>query len=322
MDLNYARDTTSGSEGLDLITDLHAAWPDLPLIAMTGWANIETAVEAMRRGARSYVAKPWSNDALVQVLLDEIAHTHATRRVRAGAAREWREAQAMQRALLPSALPDLPGCSLAARWEPASGFGGDYYDVFPLDAHRLALCAGDVCGKGLPAALLLSSLQATVRACADPDPRDMMTRVNAALCRQGAHGRFVTLVLAMFDRRDRTLRFCNGGHNPPILVRADATVSRFDTGGVVAGVFDGATYDSGQVALSAGDRLLLFTDGLVDAGITAGSEFGDDRLVDTAVRYRHLDAQALVDRLFAEVHTWAGPHLDDDSTALALGVGA
>ena len=157
MDLNYARYTTSGIEGLDLIADVHATWPDLPLIAMTGWANIETAVEAMRRGARGYVPKPWSNQALVQVLREEIAHTRDARRARAGAAREWRDAQAVQRALLPSALPDVAGCSLAARWEPASGVGGDYYDVFALDDARLALCAGDVCGKGLSAALLVSS---------------------------------------------------------------------------------------------------------------------------------------------------------------------
>ena len=324
MDLNYARDTTSGTEGLDLIADVHATWPDLPLIAMTGWANIETAVEAMRRGARGYVPKPWSNHALVQVLRDEIAHTRDARRARAGAAREWRDAQAMQRALLPSALPDIAGCSLAVRWEPASGVGGDYYDAFALGDDRLALCAGDVCGKGLSAALLASSLQATVRACAAPGvaPEETMARVNAALCRQGAHGRFVTLVLAVLDTRDRTLRFCNAGHHAPILVRADGTVARLGAGGLAAGIFDTATYEGGRIALSGGDRLLFFTDGLAEAGIGTLREFGDHRLVDAVVRHRHRDAAALVEQLFAEVHAWAGPRLEDDATALALGVGA
>ena len=93
MDLNYARDTTSGAEGLQLIADLHAARPDVPLIAMTGWANIDTAVQAMRLGARGYVPKPWSNDALVQVLRDEIAQARADRRAGTLAAREWREAE-------------------------------------------------------------------------------------------------------------------------------------------------------------------------------------------------------------------------------------
>jgi len=324
MDLNYARDTTSGAEGLDLIADVHATWPDLPLIAMTGWANIETAVEAMRRGARGYVPKPWSNQALVQVLREEIAHTRNARRARAGAAREWHDAQAVQRALLPSSLPEVAGCSLAVRWEPASGVGGDYYDVFALDDDRLALCAGDVCGKGLSAALLVSSLQATVRACAAPDhaPHETMARVNAALCRQGAHGRFITLVLAVLDTRDHTLQFCNAGHNAPILVRADGTVSRLDTGGLAAVIFDTATYVGGRIRLSAGDRLLFFTDGLAEAGIGALREFGDDRLVDAVVRHRDRGAAALVELLFAEVHAWAGPRLEDDATALALEVGA
>jgi len=79
MDLNYARDTTSGTEGLDLISDLHARLPQLPLIAMTGWANVETAVEAMRRGARGYIPKPWNNEALVQVLRAEIDHARTSR---------------------------------------------------------------------------------------------------------------------------------------------------------------------------------------------------------------------------------------------------
>ena len=322
MDLNYARDTTSGTEGLDLIADVHARWPDLPLIAMTGWANVETAVEAMRRGARGYVPKPWSNHALVQVLREEIAHTRAARRARAGAAREWRDAQAVQRALLPSALPDIAGCSLAVRWEPASGIGGDYYDVFPLGETHFALCVGDVCGKGLSAALLASSLQATVRAMAahDTPPDDAMARVNTALCRQGPHGRFVTLVFAVLDTRDRSIVYCNAGHNAPILVRADGSVCRLDAGGLAAGIFDSAVYESGRINLVAGDRLLFFTDGLVEAGIGASREYGDHRLVDSAVRHRHHDAPALVDELFAQVHAWAGPQLDDDSTALALGV--
>jgi sigma-B regulation protein RsbU (phosphoserine phosphatase) len=291
---------------------------------MTGWANIETAVQAMRLGARGYVPKPWSNDALVQVLRDEIAQARSDRRAGAVAAREWREAESLQRALLPSALPDVPGYSLAARWEPASGLGGDYYDVFALGDDRFAICVGDVCGKGLPAALLVSSVQATVRACAGPEiaPHHVMAHVNAALCRQGAHGRFVTLVVAVLDARPRTLSFCNAGHNAPMLVRADGTVRRLETGGLIAGVFDTATYDGGACALAPGDRVLLFTDGLVEAGLSESSDYGDDRLVDSITRRRALDPTAIVERLFADVHAWAGRGLDDDATALVVGVNA
>ena len=324
MDLNYARDTTSGAEGLDLISDLHATQPHVPLIAMTGWANVETAVEAMRRGARGYIPKPWNNEALVQVLRAEIDHARAARATTGESSREWREAQAIHRGLLPAVLPDVPGCRLAWRWEPASGFGGDYYDALPLGPDRLAVCIADVCGKGLPAALLVSSLQATVRAFVDEDtaPQDAVARINRALCRQGAHGRFVTLFIAVLDVGEGVIRFCNAGHNPPILVRADGTVSRLESGGAVVGVFDAATYTGGRAAVGRGDRLLLFTDGLVEAGSSSHREFGDEHLVDTVVRHRTLDAGEILDRVFGDVHQWAGRRLDDDATALAIAIDA
>jgi phosphoserine phosphatase RsbU/P len=213
---------------------------------------------------------------------------------------------------------------VAARWQPASGFGGDYYDVFALDGGRLALCIGDVCGKGLPAALLASSLQATVRAVAEggATAHEVVSRANRALCRQGTNGRFVTLFVAMLDPGDGAVAYCNGGHNAPILVRADGTVERLETGGMIVGVFERASYEPGRAMTRPGDRLLLFTDGLTEAGVGTNEEYGDSRLAGTIVRHRHLDPAALVERVFADVHQWAGCGLDDDATALALAVGA
>src|SRR5690349_21507777 len=195
MDLNYARDTTSGAEGLALIGEMHGRHPHLPIVAMTGWANVDTAVEAMRRGARGYVPKPWDNDALLEIVRREVDEGRAARRADAHASREWAEARAIQQALLPSALPALPGFDLAARWEPASSFGGDYYDVMPIGDGAVALCIADVCGKGLPAALLMSNVQATTRAfmTAGVRPEDAVTAINRALCQHASLGRFVTL---------------------------------------------------------------------------------------------------------------------------------
>ena len=135
---------------------------------MTGWANVDTAVEAMRRGARGYLPKPWDNDALIEIVRREVDEGRAARRAEAHATREWTDARAIQQALLPSALPALAGVDLAARWEPASGFGGDYYDVMPIGDDAVAVCIADVCGKGLPAALLMSNVQATTRAFMTP----------------------------------------------------------------------------------------------------------------------------------------------------------
>ncbi len=322
MDLNYARDTTSGAEGLALIGEMHGRHPHLPIVAMTGWANVDTAVEAMRRGARGYVPKPWDNDALIEIIRREVEEGRAARRADAHATREWSEARAIQHALLPSTLPAFSGVDLAARWEPASEFGGDYYDVMPLGDGAVAVCIADVCGKGLPAALLMSNVQATTRAFMAPGavPEQAVAAINRALCHHAGLGRFVTLFVAIYDLPARTLRFCNAGHNPPIVAHADGRVTRLSAGGLVAGAFETARYEGGVIALERGDRVCLFTDGLSEATSPAGVEFGDARLVDVVAAARLLDAAGVIDAVFGHVRVATGGPCQDDATALVLGI--
>jgi phosphoserine phosphatase RsbU/P len=322
MDLNYARDTTSGAEGLALIGEMHGRHPHLPIVAMTGWANVDTAVEAMRRGARGYVPKPWDNEALIEIVRREVEEGRAARRAEAHATREWSEARAIQHALLPSALPALAGVDLAARWEPASSFGGDYYDVMPIGDDAVAVCIADVCGKGLPAALLMSNVQATTRAFMTPGvhPEDAVAAINRALCHHAGLGRFVTLFVSIFDLSTRTLRFCNAGHNPPVVLHADGRVTRLSAGGLVAGAFDNARYEGGAIQLEPNDRVCLFTDGLTEATSPTGIEFGDARLVDVISAARALDAEAMIDVLFNAVQAEVSGPCQDDATAVILGV--
>jgi phosphoserine phosphatase RsbU/P len=322
LDLNYARDTTSGCEGLDLLAEVHARDPLLPVVVMTGWGSIEMAVEAMRRGARSFVHKPWDNARLSDAIRREVAEGRAARHAELRASREQADAQAMQRALLPASLPALPGCSLAAWWLPACAFGGDCYDVVPLSATRVAISVADVCGKGLAAALLMSNLQASVRAFAasDSTPARIAANVNAALVRNGGLRRFVTFFYAVYDTATRELTFANAGHNPPIVVSADGAVRRLATGGMVLGVFEGITVEQECVRLQSGDRLVLFTDGIVEAENAADEEFGDGRLLDTVVQRRSAPAGALVEDIFADVARFAGGPLRDDATVVVLAV--
>lgn len=320
MDLNYARDTTSGREGLDLLTEIHARDRLLPIIVMTGWGSIDTAVEAMRRGARTFVHKPWDNRTLTEAIWREIEDGHASRRADSLASTEQADARAIQRSLLPAALPSMPGCSVAARWEPAMAFGGDCYDALRLTDTHLAISIADVCGKGLPAAMLMSNLLASVRAFAASErrPRDVVSSTNRALCRHGNLRRFVTLFYGVYDSSAKRLTYTNAGHNPPVVARRDGSFERLSVGGMVTGVFEDAAYEEGTVVLESGDRLVLFTDGITEARAANGVEFEDEGLLQTVTRHHQGDAGSLVRAIFDEVASFAGGPLQDDATAVVV----
>ncbi|MSO49508.1 MAG: response regulator [Acidobacteria bacterium] len=303
MDLNYTRDTTSGREGLELLEKVRTQDPALPVVVMTGWGSIETAVEAMRRGARSFVQKPWDDTTLVDVVNREVAEGQAARRRDARFARDHEEARQIQRALLPSVMPVLNGCQIAARWTPAAGIGGDCYDVLRFSDTRVALSIADVVGKGLPAALLMSNLQAAVRAFASAaaEPHEVCGSVNRLLCRNIASGKFVTFCNAVVDLDAGVISYANAGHNPPILVRADGRIDQLATTGLVLGVSSDWTYTTGTATFGPGDRLICYTDGMTEARSAADEEFGEDRLADLALRTPAGSAEALVDALNAAV---------------------
>jgi sigma-B regulation protein RsbU (phosphoserine phosphatase) len=180
MDLNYARDTTSGREGLDLLAQLRAIDGVRAIVVMTGWATVGIAVEAMQRGVTDFVEKPWRNAQLLEVLSKQIA-LGRERRERARLAvqetqaqrviatqfheqeHEIAEARAIQEGFLPKEIPQLAGYEIASAWQSARVVGGDYFDVLPFGEEACGLCIADVAGKGLPAALLMSNLQAAVR---------------------------------------------------------------------------------------------------------------------------------------------------------------
>lgn len=325
MDLNYARDTTSGQEGLDLIARIRALDSALPVVAMTAWASIELAVEAMRRGVADFVQKPWENAGLLRVLRDEVAAGRARRReqrLKANRDRELSAAEEIQQQLLPQRMPSIRGCELAVAWRPADVVSGDYFDVIQFDENRAALCVGDVMGKGMPAALVMSNVQALVKtfASASLPPKRLCEQVNRAICGNLPEGRFITFFYSMFETQSRRFHYANAGHNPPLLVRRAGRTMRLTEGGTVLGLFPESHYSQGEIRLAPGDRLILFTDGVTEAANQAGELFGEERLLRLLVEHRARNASELRELILNAVAEFSDGAYQDDVTLVALAV--
>jgi phosphoserine phosphatase RsbU/P len=339
MDLNYARDTTSGREGLDVLTELKASETAPPIVVMTGWATVGLAVEVMQRGVGDFVEKPWVNSRLLEILQKQIEMGRERRTARRSAIensrtqneiasqlhrqeREIEEARAIQLGFLPKEIPQIAGYEIACAWQPARVVGGDYYDVFAFGGDTLGLCIADVAGKGMPAALLMSNLQAAVRGLASPSlsPETLCERLNALICRSIASDRFITFFYAHLDGSSRQLRYANAGHNAPIIAHRDGTHDRLAEGGGVLGIFQSQNYVMGTETLLPGDRLLLFTDGVAEACSADGEEFGDARLIRLLGENRNASSEELQKTILDSVRDFCNGNWQDDATLIAIAV--
>jgi sigma-B regulation protein RsbU (phosphoserine phosphatase) len=199
--------------------------------------------------------------------------------------------------------------------------GGDYYDLLKLGDAELAVCIGDVAGKGMPAALLMSGLQAAVRASASGSPRDLCERVRRVVVSSLTGGRFVTFFYATIDTAAMRLRWCNAGHNAPILARADGSVVRLAEGGpAFSRLFREDPYSENEISIAAGDRLVLFTDGVSEASGGDGEMFGEPRIEQLVIAQRSLGARELQEVIAGAATAFSGGELDDDLTLVVAAV--
>ena len=216
----------------------------------------------------------------------------------------------------------MPGLAISGGWRPARIVGGDYFDVFKLGEAKLGLCIGDVSGKGMPAALLMSNLQAVVKALATDDtpPETLMAKANRVMWRNTTEDKFITLFYGLVDLERRILQFTNAGHNAPVLTRQDGAQVRLEEGGLIVGAFQDSEYRQGQVDLRPGDRLVMFTDGITEAANGEEEEFGDRRLVEACLGGRQLSAEALHHSLFDIVAEFCDGEFEDDATVVVVAV--
>jgi sigma-B regulation protein RsbU (phosphoserine phosphatase) len=231
------------------------------------------------------------------------------------------EAVAVQRRLMPSGLPKIPGIDIAGRCQPAGAIAGDYFDVLQL-GDKLGLCIADVIGKGLPAALMMSNLQAAVKVTAADwvKPSELSQRVNRLACRNGAVDKFISFFYALYDPEDGKLTYANAGHNPPIVIRKNGDTALLDSPDIVLGQMSEWQYHDSELILHTGDRVVFYTDGITEAGGDEGEEFGEERLR-TLVRQRPgAGATELLAEITASVAAHCHNHFADDATCLILSV--
>jgi sigma-B regulation protein RsbU (phosphoserine phosphatase) len=238
---------------------------------------------------------------------------------------EMRLARGIQERLLPRGVPSVEGLDLAVCARPNRVVAGDYHDFVALPGGSLVVAVADVAGKGAPAALLMANVQAAVRLLAPdldgPDPSGVLAaatgRLNRVIAGNTAPGVFVTLAWAVWD--GRRLVYCNAGHPPPRVARADGTVEALEAGGPLLGVINDAVYSAGAVTLDSGDVAVLYSDGLSEAR-RGDEEFGDRRLDEVLAEKRGGTALEILDGLCDEAADFGGGPPGDDLTVLVLKV--
>lgn len=242
--------------------------------------------------------------------------------------REIQIAQEVQQQLFPHERPPLRTLRYAGVCRAARGVGGDFYDFLPLASDQLGIALADIAGKGLPAALLMASLQALIRSHAPTYAaalEELARELNRHLVETSDGARFATLFFGVYDDQSRLLRYVNAGHLPPFVVRRDgngeASVQRLETGGIVLGLFPDQPYAKGCAPLGPGDRLLVFSDGVTEAADPSGEMFGEHRLISAVLSHAERDIEEMPEYLLGEVDRFVGASpQQDDITVIAAEV--
>lgn len=232
-------------------------------------------------------------------------------------------ARSIQSRLLPEHLPEVQGLQLSACNISSAQVSGDYYDVMQRPDGTLAIVISDVSGKGVPASLLASSLQASLRAHCDSsgDPALILHRVNRYLHSSTNPEHFATLFLGIYDPRTGELRYCSGGHDPALLRRSDGRIEELGDGGLPIGAFDFSEYEEGAARLAPGDLLFLYTDGLTETADSDDEQFGRERIKQVLSEFWDLPSDELIERMKTRLREFSGRlDADDDITLIAAKV--
>jgi sigma-B regulation protein RsbU (phosphoserine phosphatase) len=300
---------------------------DIPVIFLTGQTGTEDETMGFEVGAVDYIHKPFSEPVVkarvrTHMMLRE-AHALIAKQLIAMNI-EMEMGRQIQMSILPKSTPKLPGIEIVARYMPMTAVAGDFYDFIIVDEKRLGILVADVSGHGLPSALIASMLQVALTAQAGnaSDPARVLSGLNQALCGKFEHN-FVTAVYVYVDMEKKMLTYAGAGH-PPMLFWGKSTGSAREVmeNGLFLGMFPEATYASLQVPIAAGDRSILYTDGIPETKNPLEVEFGTGRIKQFMEKNRQLSADQFADGLIDDLSAWAeqprGQGQQDDITVLTI----
>jgi sigma-B regulation protein RsbU (phosphoserine phosphatase) len=228
----------------------------------------------------------------------------------------------IQRRMIPQTAPKMPHLDIAAIYKPCFGIGGDLYDFIKLDENCLAVAIADVIGKGIPAALMMSSFRGMIRAYADGGHKrhsltEIIQKLNATACYECRDGEFITLFYAVINTKEKTITYCNCGHEPALLAR-DGKLRELKKGGLVFGVMKNAVYETETIELKAEDRILFYTDGLIDAVNFDGRMWGIQNLYKTFRQFAKGSAAETINHILAYRRRFIGLARQTDDTSMVV----
>ncbi len=315
-------------DGLTLLQQIPKVDPNIRAVIVSAYGDMENIRTAMNRGAFDFVTKPLDFEDL-QVTIDrtlkhmaEWREALSSRDKLVAIQKELNVASSIQQSILPTTFPKDQEYQVFGNMEPARSVGGDFYDVYRLEHGRVGLAIADVSDKGVPASLFMMSTRTLLKGAGigSSDPGKVLQEVNNLLNEDNDASMFVTVLYGVYDPETGRFTYASGGHNAPLVVRPDGTSELLPlTDGVALGLMPGLEYETNTVTLSAGDTVLLYTDGVTEAMDAEDNEFGDDRLLHIFSEAPPEGCMEANDAVFQAVRDFAGDTpQSDDITCLTL----
>ena len=315
-------------DGLTLLGQIAEVNPDIRSIIVSAYGDMQNIRTAMNRGAFDFVTKPLDFGDLRLTIertlrhLEEWREALASRDKLVALQNELDVASGIQQSILPTSFPRGENYQVFANMEPARNVGGDFFDVVNLEDDRIGLAIADVSDKGVPAALFMMSSRTWMKGAAigNPEPREVLEEVNSLLHEGNETQMFVTALYAVYTPETGEFTYASGGHDAPLLIRADGSSELLPlTGGIALGIIPEFEYGQNTVTLNPGETIILYTDGVTEAMNNEGEQFGVERMREVFVNSAPKDSDNATRTIFDAVNAFAdGAAQSDDITCLTL----